>query len=126
LEAYRKLDPTGLLPWTDRILLTEGLTFAVERKHKDAARVLQEALRRFPPSDEAGPLVFALGVVLPQDGQDKPALETLEAALKRFPASSWVAPIKEQIDHIRNPNPITPTDRIPNSGDRIPGREVPP
>jgi tetratricopeptide (TPR) repeat protein len=105
LEAYRALDPEGSLPWTDRVLLTEGLTLAVERKHKEAARVLQEALRRFPSSDEAGHLMFALGFVLHQDGQDKPALETLEAGVKRFPESFWAAAMKEQIEHIRNPQP---------------------
>ena len=105
LDAYRALDPQGALPWTDRILLTEGLTLAVERKHRDAARVLQEALRRFPSSDEADHLTFALGFVLHQDGQDKPAMEAFESALKKFPASPWIGPIREQIEHIRNPQP---------------------
>jgi len=105
LEAYRALDPQGSLPWTDRILLTEGLTLAVERKHQDAARVLQEALRRFPSSEEADHLTFALGFVLHQDGQDKPALEALEAGVKRFPDSFWIPAMKEQIEHIRNPQP---------------------
>jgi tetratricopeptide (TPR) repeat protein len=105
LEAYRALDPQGALPWTDRVLLTEGLTLAVERKHPDAARVLRDALQRFPSSDEADHLMFSLGFVLHQDGQDQPALETLEAALKRFPQSFWVAAVKEQIEHIKNPQP---------------------
>ena len=105
LEAYRKLDPQGTLPWTDRILLTEGLTLAVERKHKEAAKVLQEALRKYPSSDEADHLTFALGFVLHQDGQDKPALETLDAGVKRYPESAWVSAMKEQIEHIRNPQP---------------------
>lgn len=105
LDAYRALDPKGELPWTDRILLTEGLTLAVERKHREAARVLQEALRRFPSSEEADHLMFALGFVLHQDGQDKPAMEIFESALKKFPASSWIGPIREQIEHIRNPQP---------------------
>ena len=105
LEEYRKLDPAGALPWADRILLTEGLTLAVERKHPEAARVLREALRRFPSSDEADHLMFALGFVLHQDRQDKPAMEVFESALQRFPGSSWAGPIREQIEHIRNPQP---------------------
>jgi len=105
VEAYRALDPQGGLPWGDRILLTEGLTLAVERKHQDAARVLREALRRFPSSDEADHLMFALGFVLHQDAQDKPAMEIFEAAVKKFPASPWIGPIREQIEHIRNPQP---------------------
>lgn len=103
LDAYRALDPQGALPWTDRILLTEGLTLAVERKHPEAARVLRDALQRFPSSEEADHLLFALGFVLHQDRQDKPAMAVFEDALKRFPASSWVGPIREQIEHIRNP-----------------------
>lgn len=105
LDAYRALDPQGALPWMDRILLTEGLTLAIERKHPEAARVLRDALQRFPSSEEADHLMFALGFVLHQDRQDKPAMETFEAALKKFPSSPWVGPIREQMEHIRNPQP---------------------
>ena len=105
LEAYRALDPQGALPWTDRILLTEGLTLALERRHREAAAVLQEALKRFPSSEEADHLTFALGFALHQDRLDKPALEILESGVKRFPESFWIPAMKEQIEHLRNPQP---------------------
>ncbi|MBI3854951.1 MAG: thioredoxin family protein [Planctomycetes bacterium] len=105
LEEARRLDPEGRTSAADRLLLTEGLTLAVERKHREAARVLEEALKRFPSSGEADHMTFALGFVLHQDGQDKPALEALEGAAKRFPESSWLPAIREQIEHIRNPRP---------------------
>jgi tetratricopeptide (TPR) repeat protein len=105
LEEARRLDPQGQATAVDRMLLTEGLAFAIERKHQDAARVLREALRRFPSSEETDHLFYALGFVLHQDAQDKAALEVLEGALGRFPESTWVPAIKEQIEHIRNPQP---------------------
>jgi len=105
LEAARKLDPEGKSTAGDRLLLTEGLILAVERKHREAATVLREALRRFPASEEADHLLFALGFVLHQSNQDQPALEALEDAARRFPGSSWLPAVREQIDHIKNPQP---------------------
>jgi tetratricopeptide (TPR) repeat protein len=105
LEEARKTDSEGRWAAVDRLLLTEGLTLAVERKHAEAARVLREALKRFPASGEADHLLYALGFVLHQDGQNKPALEALETALTRFPQSSWLPAVREQIEHIRNPQP---------------------
>ena len=105
LEAARKLDPEGKSAPADRLLLTEGLILAVERKHTEAAAVLREMLKRFPSSEEADHALFSLGFVLHQANQDKAALEALEEASRRFPASPWLAAVKEQIDHIKNPQP---------------------
>lgn len=105
LEAARKLDPEGKSAPADRLLLTEGLILAVERKHVEAAAVLREALRRYPSGEEADHLLFALGFVLHQANQDKPALEALQEAAKRFPQSPWLPAVREQIDHIQNPQP---------------------
>jgi tetratricopeptide (TPR) repeat protein len=105
LEAARKLDPQGKATAGDRLMLTEGLILAVERRHAEAAAVLREALRRFPASDEADHLLFALGFVLHQGNEDKPALEALGEAVRRFPQSSWLPAVKEQIEHIQNPQP---------------------
>jgi tetratricopeptide (TPR) repeat protein len=105
LDEARRSDPGGRWTAVDRLLLTEGLTLAVERKHPEAAQVLRDALKRFPASEEADHLFYALGFVLHQDGQDKPALEALETALSRFPRSSWLPAAREQIEHIRNPQP---------------------
>jgi tetratricopeptide (TPR) repeat protein len=105
LDEARRSDPGGRWTAVDRLLLTEGLTLAVERKHAEAARVLREALTRFPAGEEADHLLYALGFVLHQDGQDKPALEALETALSRYPQSSWLPAAREQIEHIRNPQP---------------------
>lgn len=105
LEAARKLDPEGKATAADRLLLTEGLILAVERKHGEAAVVLRDALKRFPSSAETDHLLYTLGFVLHQSNQDKPALETLEDAARRFPQSSWLPAVKEQIEHIKNPQP---------------------
>jgi len=105
LVGARRLDPTGRFGSVDRLLLTEALTFAVERKHADAARVLQDALKRFPSSGETDHMLFALGFVLHEGGQDKPALDALETAARRFPESPWLPALREQIEHIRNPQP---------------------
>ena len=105
LDEARRLDPEGRLAAGDRLLLTEALTFAVERKHLDAARVLQDALKRFSSSDEADHMLYALGFVLHQAGQDKAALTAFEEAARRFPASSWMPAVREQMDHIKNPQP---------------------
>lgn len=105
LAAARMLDPEGRATSTDRLLLTEGLVLAVERKHAEAAAVLRDALKRYPSSEESDHLLYALGFVLHQSNQDKPALEVLEDAAKRFPQSSWLPAMKEQIEHINNPQP---------------------
>lgn len=105
LDEARRLDPGGRVTAVDRLLLTEGLALAIERKHRDAARVLEDALRRFPSADEADHLHFALGFVLHQDGQDQPAMAVFERALRQYPASTWLPAIREQMEHIRNPQP---------------------
>ena len=105
LDAARAMDPEGKAVAVERLLLTEGLALAIERKHPEAARVLRDALKRFPSNEEADHMEYALGFVLHQDGQDKPALEVLESALRRFPQSTWVSAMKEQIEHIKNPQP---------------------
>lgn len=105
LESARRMDPEGKATAQDRLLLTEGLILAVERKHLEAAAVLREALKRHPASAETDHLLFALGFSLHQGGQDKPALEALEEALRRFPGSAWAGPVKEQIEHLKNPQP---------------------
>jgi tetratricopeptide (TPR) repeat protein len=105
LEAARKLDPEGRNAPQDRLLLTEGLTLAVERRHAEAAAILREAIRLHPGGAELDHMLYALGFVLHQGGQDKPALEPLESVVARFPGSAWVAPAREQIEHIRNPQP---------------------
>jgi tetratricopeptide (TPR) repeat protein len=105
LDAARKLDPEGKAAAPDRLLLTEGLILAVERRHAEAAAVLRDALKRYPASGEADHALYALGFVLHQANQDKPALEALEDAARRFPESPWLPAVKEQIDHIKNPQP---------------------
>jgi tetratricopeptide (TPR) repeat protein len=105
LEAARKLDPEGKAAAADRLLLTEGLILAVERRHAESAAVLRQVLTRFPSSEEADHVLFSLGFVLHQANQDKAALEALEDAERRFPQSSWLPAVKEQIDHIKNPQP---------------------
>ncbi|HZE98271.1 MAG TPA: thioredoxin family protein [Planctomycetota bacterium] len=105
LEEARRRDPDGHSTAVDRLLLTEGLVLAVERRHLEAAAVLRDALQRFPSSAEQDHLLFALGFVLHQASQDKPALAALEDLAKRHPDSSWMPAARELMDHIRNPQP---------------------
>lgn len=105
LEEARRLDPDGRRCSADRLMLTEALTFVVERKHLEAAEVLQRALQRYPDSGEADHMLYALGFALHQVSQDQPALEALERVQRQFPQSPWTAAVREQIEHIRNPQP---------------------
>ncbi len=105
LEEARRLDPEGRSAEKDRLQLTGGLILAVERRHAEAATVLREAIRLYPGSDERDHMTYALGFVLHQDSQDKPALEALETVVRVYPRSFWVAAAREQIEHIKNPQP---------------------
>jgi tetratricopeptide (TPR) repeat protein len=102
LEAFRTSGPAAGL---DRARLTEGLILALERRHAEAARVLEEALKSHPASDEADQMTLALGFVLHDGGDDQRALEVLEGLVKRFPGSPWTSDARQRIEHIRNPQP---------------------
>jgi tetratricopeptide (TPR) repeat protein len=105
LEAARKLDPEAKSTAADRLLLTEGLILAVERRHPEAAALLRDGLKRHSSSAEADHMLYALGFVLHQASQDSQALEALEEAARRYPASAWLPAVREQIEHIKNPQP---------------------
>jgi hypothetical protein len=102
LAAFRK---GGLDSGRDRAALTEGFILTLERKHAEAARVLDEAVQVHPGSDEADRLLLALAFVRHQLGEDAKAIELLETMLKRFPASAWAAEARQRIEHIKNPPP---------------------
>jgi outer membrane protein assembly factor BamD (BamD/ComL family) len=48
---------------------------------------------------------FAFGFALHQAGQDKSAIEALEVVVQKYPESGWAAAARQQIEHIRNPQP---------------------
>jgi tetratricopeptide (TPR) repeat protein len=102
LEAFRK---AGLDAGRDRAGLTEGMILALERRHAEAVRVLDDALRSHPASEEADQMLLALGFVRHQLGEDARAIEMLESLLARFPSSPWAPEAKARIGHIRNPPP---------------------
>ncbi len=89
----------------DRLLLTEGMALSLERRHAEAARLLEGALAAHPKGEELDAMKYALGFVLHQIPEDKRALEVLEGLLRDHPASAWLRAAKEQIGHIRNPQP---------------------
>ena len=105
LAEVRKLDPDGRLAHVDGLVLTEALALAMERKHIECARRLDEALTKFPKSGEADLMKYTLGFVLHQLPEDKRALAVLEGMVRDHPDSPWVKAAREQIDHIKNPQP---------------------
>lgn len=102
LEAYRRSGSAGR---EDRAMVTEALAFSLERKPREALRVLGEARRRFPASVERDQMLLLTGICRHDAGDTKQALATLEGMVREFPGSSWVADAKTRIEHIKNPPP---------------------
>jgi tetratricopeptide (TPR) repeat protein len=102
LAEARKRDPAGRL---DRILHTEALAFAIERKFSDSVRTASDAVERHPDSPEMDQLLLTLAWSTHEAGADAKALEILEGMLRRFPDSRWAAAARERVEHIRNPPP---------------------
>jgi tetratricopeptide (TPR) repeat protein len=105
VAEFRRLDPENRTGRADRILLTEGLAFYVERKFDESRRTLEEALAKFPQSPEADHLMVSLGVVLHESGDDKRAMPLFQEMLRRFPDSPWAPEARQRIEHIKNPPP---------------------
>jgi tetratricopeptide (TPR) repeat protein len=105
LAEVRRLDPEGKTGKADRLLLTEAIALGIERRHLEAVRLLEDGLKGHPASEEADYMRFVLGFVLHQLPDDKRALEVLEDLVRSFPASAWIKTAKEQIGHIKNPQP---------------------
>ena len=105
IEEYRKIDPDNRHGRADRILLTEGLAFYVERKFAESRKTLEEALAKFPQSPEADHMMVSLGVVLHESGDDKRAMPLFEEMLRKFPTSPWAVEARVRIEHIKNPPP---------------------
>jgi tetratricopeptide (TPR) repeat protein len=105
LGEARRLDPKLTRGHEDRLLLTEGIALGLERRHAESARLLEETLGRFPKSEEADQMKYVLGFVLHQIPENAKALEDLEGLCRDHPRSSWVKGAREQIDHIKNPQP---------------------
>ncbi len=103
LGEARRLDGEGRLE--AGLLLSEGLVRGLERRHAEAARILDAALQRFPAHAERDHVLFALGFVLHQDRKDARALAVLEGMLAEYPKSAWAAAAREQVGHIKNPQP---------------------
>ncbi len=105
VAEYRRLDPENRAGRADRILLTEGLAFYVERKFDECRRTIEEALAKHPASPEADHMMLSLGVVLHESGDDKRAMPILEEMLRKFPDSPWAPEARLRIEHIKNPPP---------------------
>jgi hypothetical protein len=102
---YRRLDPENRFGRLDRVVLTEALVAWIERRLKDALRILEGALKDFPASSERDQMLLATGVVRHESQDDAGALVVLEKLIKDYPVSPAVAQAKEQIAHIKNPPP---------------------
>ena len=105
LREYLRLDPDNRFGRHDRILFTEALVLAVERRLKESIHQVEAALARFPSAAEADQMLLLMGWVEHEDGNDARALSILEGVLARYPDSPWLGLARERIAHIKNPPP---------------------
>ena len=103
IAEYRRVDRDNRFRRFDRILLTEALVAWIERRFTDSIRILEDALSRYPASQERDQMLLALGTVIHEGGEDQRALEILLRLIKDYPQSSTIAQAREQILHIKNP-----------------------
>ena len=100
---YRKVDRDNRFRRLDRILLTEALVAWMERRFTASIRILEDALARYPASQERDHMLLALGTVIHEGGEDQRALEILLKLIKDYPQSPTIVQAREQIAHIKNP-----------------------
>lgn len=105
LAKYLALDPDNGFGRLDRILFSEALVLAVERRLKESIRRTEEILARFPAAEETDQILLLQGWVRHEDGDDPGGIATLEGMLRRFPNSTWAPLAAERIAHIKNPPP---------------------
>jgi tetratricopeptide (TPR) repeat protein len=105
LREYLKLDPDNRFGRHDRILFTEALVLAVERRLKESIRRVESILAKFPSAEETDQMLVLEGWVEHEDGNDPRALAILEGMVARFTGSPWLGLAKERIAHIKNPPP---------------------
>lgn len=105
LRLYRGFDPSNRFGILDRALLTDAIVCWIERRLKDAATVLGQALRSFPSSRERDQMLLAAGTVRHETGDDPGALELLRLVQADYPSSAAAEQAAAQIEHIRNPPP---------------------
>jgi tetratricopeptide (TPR) repeat protein len=103
LEAVARLDPGDRYGLRPQLLLTEGLTLAVERRAKEARPVLEGLIGSFPGFAERDHALLALGLALHDVREDAAAKAALERLVREHPGSRWRAAALDQIEHIKNP-----------------------
>lgn len=103
VEEYRRIDRDNKFRRLDRILLTEALVAWIERRFTDSIRILEDALSRYPTSQERDQMLLALATVRHEGGEDQRALEILLKLIRDYPQSPTIAQAREQIVHIKNP-----------------------
>jgi tetratricopeptide (TPR) repeat protein len=102
LEEYRKLDPENALGRGDRIALTEAMILSIERRVTDAVRVLEEALRRFPQSEERLPMLLVEAVCRHESGENQRAMEMLEELAREHAGTVWGTRARERIAQLQS------------------------
>ncbi len=104
--AYRELDPgNDKYGRLDRIVFTEALALAVERRMSAAVVAFGVARSTYPTSVDADHLLFALGMAQHELGQDPAAVTTFQTLISRFPESGWAPVARVQLDHVKHPQP---------------------
>jgi hypothetical protein len=93
-------------PKTGPAQVTEGYVLFKERRHADAARVLEAALRgdlRGDLGDDRQRALLYLGKALHENKEDDRALPLLEALAREATGSTFEAAARHTLSHIRDP-----------------------
>lgn len=90
-------------PKTSAVAVTEGYVLFKERKHADAAKVLDAALRAGGLGDDRQRALLFLGKALHEDRQDDRAVPVLEALAAEGTGSTFEAAARHTLGHIRDP-----------------------
>ena len=92
-----------LAPKTPQAQVTEGYVLFKERKHAEAAKVLDAALATGQLGLERQRALLYLGKALHEDKQDERAVPLLEALAAEGTGSTFEAAALHTLGHIKNP-----------------------
>jgi uncharacterized protein HemY len=91
-------------PKTPSALVTEGYVLFKERRHADAAAVLERALATNELGEERQRALLYLGKALHESRQDDRAMPLLEALAREGTGSTFEAAARHTLGHVRSPD----------------------